>query len=141
MVSRRDFNNRYKKELKKQREQLKQLKVPFALLHCNSAYPAPNTDIQLPYIGRLRELHSIIGYSGHERGIAISIAAVALGACIIERHITLDRAMEGPDHLASLEPAEFKQLVEEILKFHNIVSVYNLLRLIKDSIPPLRVAN
>lgn len=104
----------YEPEIVRATEQLKQLKVPFALLHCNSAYPAPNTDIQLPYIGRLRELHSIIGYSGHERGIAISLAAVALGACIIERHITLDRAMEGPDHLASLEPAEFKQLVEGI---------------------------
>ena len=104
----------FEHEIVRAAEQLKQLNVPFALLHCNSAYPAPNTDIQLPYIGRLRELHSIIGYSGHERGIAISIAAVALGACIIERHITLDRAMEGPDHLASLEPAEYKQLVEGI---------------------------
>ena len=104
----------FEHEIVRATEQLKQLNVPFALLHCNSAYPAPNTDIQLPYIGRLRELHSIVGYSGHERGIAISIAAVALGACIIERHITLDRSMEGPDHLASLEPAEFKQLVEGI---------------------------
>ena len=102
----------FEHEIVRTAEQLKQLNVPFALLHCNSAYPAPNTDIQLPYIVRLRELHPIIGYSGHERGIAISIAAVALGACIIERHITLDRAMEGPDHLASLEPAEFKQLVD-----------------------------
>lgn len=104
----------FEHEIVRATEQLKELNVPFALLHCNSAYPAPNTDIQLPYIERLRELHSIIGYSGHERGIAISIAAVALGACIIERHITLDRAMEGPDHLASLEPAEFKQLVDGI---------------------------
>ena len=104
----------YEHEIVRAVEQLKQLNVPFALLHCNSAYPAPNTDIQLPYIGRLRELHSIVGYSGHERGIAISLAAVALGACIIERHITLDRSMEGPDHLASLEPVEFKQLVDGI---------------------------
>ena len=95
-------------------EQLKGLEVPFAMLHCNSAYPAPEADIQLGYIGRLKQLHDVVGYSGHERGIAISIAAVALGATIIERHITLDRNMEGPDHLASLEPQEFKQLVDGI---------------------------
>ncbi|MGF0236716.1 N-acetylneuraminate synthase family protein [Rhodococcus sp. IEGM1300] len=95
-------------------EQLNGLGVPFALLHCNSTYPAPETDIQLGYLARLRELHGLIGYSGHERGTAISIAAVALGAKLIERHITLDRGMEGPDHLASLEPEEFRQLVEGI---------------------------
>jgi N-acetylneuraminate synthase len=94
--------------------QLRELKVPFALLHCNSAYPAPESDIQLRYIGRLQQLHGIIGYSGHERGTAITIAAVALGAKIVERHITLDRTMEGPDHLASLEPLEFRSLVEGI---------------------------
>jgi sialic acid synthase SpsE len=95
-------------------EQLKQLGVTFALLHCNSTYPAPETDIQLPYIRRLKELHGVIGYSGHERGTAITLAAVALGACIVERHITMDRTLEGPDHLASLEPSEFKQLVAGI---------------------------
>ncbi|ONM45789.1 acetylneuraminic acid synthetase [Halopseudomonas pachastrellae] len=95
-------------------EQLRALQVPFALLHCNSAYPAPETDIQLSYIARLRELHGLVGYSGHERGIAISFAAVALGAKLLERHITLDRNMEGPDHLASLEPTEFKQLVDGV---------------------------
>jgi len=63
---------------------------------------------------RLAELHPIVGYSGHERGMAISIAAVALGAKIVERHITLDRSMEGPDHLASLEPEEFRALVDGI---------------------------
>ena len=94
--------------------QLRALGVPFALLHCNSAYPAPETDIQLGYLTRLAELHDLIGYSGHERGTAISIAAVALGAKIIERHLTLDRGMEGPDHLASLEPQEFQSLVEGI---------------------------
>jgi N-acetylneuraminate synthase len=95
-------------------EQLNELQIPFALLHCNSTYPAPESDIQLGYITRLKELHPTIGYSGHERGIAITIAAVALGAKLIERHITLDRNMEGPDHLASLEPGEFKQLVDGI---------------------------
>ena len=95
-------------------EQLNSLGVPFGMLHCNSAYPAPESDIQLPYISRLRELHPVIGYSGHERGTAITIGAVALGACIVERHITLDRSLEGPDHLASLEPKEFKSLVDGI---------------------------
>lgn len=95
-------------------EQLRGLGVPFAVLHCNSAYPAPEADIQLGYLRRLQELHDLIGYSGHERGIAITLGAVALGAKIVERHITLDRAMEGPDHLASLEPDEFRQLVEGI---------------------------
>ncbi|KFE57847.1 N-acetylneuraminate synthase family protein [Pseudomonas syringae] len=95
-------------------EQLQDLGVPFALLHCNSTYPAPESDIQLGYIARLKELHGLIGYSGHERGTAITIAAVALGAKLVERHITLDRGMEGPDHLASLEPLEFRQLVDGI---------------------------
>lgn len=95
-------------------EQLNVLQIPFALLHCNSTYPAPESDIQLPYIKRLKQLHPVIGYSGHERGTAITLAAVALGACIVERHITLDRTLEGPDHLASLEPAEFQQMVAGI---------------------------
>ncbi|MBA6067164.1 N-acetylneuraminate synthase family protein [Pseudomonas mosselii] len=95
-------------------EQLNALGTSFALLHCNSAYPAPETDIQLGYMRRLQELHGLIGYSGHERGIAITLGAVALGAKLVERHITLDRNMEGPDHLASLEPTEFRQLVDGI---------------------------
>lgn len=95
-------------------DQLKALGIPFALLHCNSAYPAPEADIQLGYLRRLQELHGLIGYSGHERGIAITLGAVALGARLVERHITLDRDMEGPDHLASLEPQEFRQLVDGI---------------------------
>lgn len=95
-------------------EQLRTLGTPFALLHCNSAYPAPEGDIQLAYIKRLKELHGLIGYSGHERGIAITLGAVALGAKLVERHITLNRGMEGPDHLASLEPTEFRQLVDGI---------------------------
>ena len=104
----------YEHEIVRAIDQLKALGIPFGMLHCNSAYPAPEGDIQLPYIARLRQLHPVIGYSGHERGTAITIAAVALGARIVERHITLDRAMEGPDHLASLEPAEFKNLVDAI---------------------------
>jgi len=104
----------YEHEIIRAIKQLNELSIPFGLLHCNSAYPAPESDIQLPYIARLLQLHPVIGYSGHERGTAITIAAVALGARIVERHITLDRGLEGPDHLASLEPTEFKSLVDGI---------------------------
>lgn len=86
----------------------------YALLHCQSTYPAALHNIHLRFMETLREIHPVVGYSGHERGIAVSTAAVALGAVIIERHITLDREMEGPDHAASLEPAEFKALVSGI---------------------------
>lgn len=86
----------------------------FALLHCNSTYPAPFHDINLKWINQLKKLHSYIGYSGHERGISVSLGAVALGAQIIERHFTFDRKMEGPDHAASLEPKEFLNLVKGI---------------------------
>lgn len=87
-------------------------KASFALLHCNSTYPAPIQDINLNWINSLKNIHPIIGYSGHERGINVSLAAVSLGAKILERHFTLDRNMEGPDHAASLEYNEFKNLVE-----------------------------
>ncbi len=89
-------------------------KARFVLLHCNSTYPAPLHDIQLKWLTQLRGIHPLVGYSGHERGVAVSLAAVALGACVIERHFTLDRTMEGPDHAASLEHTEFKRLIEGI---------------------------
>ena len=86
----------------------------FVLLHCNSTYPAPLHDIHLRWIEKLRQIHPLVGYSGHERGIAVSLAGVGLGACVVERHFTLDRTSEGPDHAASLEQAEFKRLVDGI---------------------------
>jgi N-acetylneuraminate synthase len=86
----------------------------YAFLHCQSTYPAALHNINLRFMDRLRKVHPIVGYSGHERGTAVTIAAVALGACIVERHITLDRTMEGPDHAASLEPREFAALVSGI---------------------------
>ncbi|MDB2676314.1 N-acetylneuraminate synthase family protein [Amylibacter sp.] len=86
----------------------------FALLHCNSTYPAPFHDINLKWMEKLRNIHPLIGYSGHERGISVTLAAVGLGAKVIERHFTFDRNMEGPDHAASLEPVEFKMLVSGI---------------------------
>ncbi|MBU0587286.1 MAG: N-acetylneuraminate synthase family protein [Gammaproteobacteria bacterium] len=86
----------------------------FALLHCNSTYPAPLHDINLKWMLALRQTHPLVGYSGHERGINVSLAAAALGACIIERHFTLDRTMEGPDHAASLTQSEFARMVEGV---------------------------
>ena len=93
---------------------LKSRGAEFALLHCNSAYPAAFEDINLRFMDRLREFGVPVGYSGHERGIAVSTVASALGASIIERHITLDRTMDGPDHAASLEPHGFKKMVRDI---------------------------
>lgn len=94
----------------------------FILLHCNSTYPAPFHDIQLKWMDSLRAMHPWVGYSGHERGVAVSHAAVALGACVIERHFTLDRNMEGPDHAASLKPEEFRQLVVGIREIEQALS-------------------
>ena len=88
--------------------------APYVLLHCQSTYPAALHNIHLRFMETLREIHPLVGYSGHERGIAVSIGAVAMGAVVIERHITLDREMEGPDHAASLEPEEFRALVSGI---------------------------
>ena len=93
---------------------LKQRGVDFALLHCNSTYPAAFEDINLRFMDQLRRFDVPVGYSGHERGIAVSTVAAAMGASIIERHITLDRTMDGPDHAASLEPQGFKKMVRDI---------------------------
>jgi sialic acid synthase SpsE/sugar phosphate isomerase/epimerase len=93
---------------------LKERKAEFALLHCNSTYPAAFNDINLRFMDRLREFGVPVGYSGHERGISVSTVAASVGASIIERHITLDRTMDGPDHAASLEPHGFKKMVRDI---------------------------
>jgi N-acetylneuraminate synthase/sialic acid synthase len=85
------------------------------LLHCVSTYPSEFDEINLATIPWLRTRFACpVGYSGHERGIAVSSAAVAIGACVIERHFTLDRAMKGPDHAASLEPPGLMKLVRDV---------------------------
>jgi sialic acid synthase SpsE len=85
------------------------------LLQCTSAYPAEYGDLNLRTMALLRrELGCLVGYSGHERGLATTYAAVALGACVVERHFTLDRTMRGPDHAASLEPRGLELLVRDI---------------------------
>lgn len=85
------------------------------ILHCNTEYPTPMEDVNLLAMKTIeKEIGVNIGYSDHTLGIEIPIAAVALGAKVIEKHFTLDRAMKGPDHLASLEPDELKAMVSGI---------------------------
>lgn len=85
------------------------------ILHCNTEYPTPMCDVNLKAMCKLYEEFGIrTGYSDHTVGIEIPLAAVALGATVIEKHFTLDRCMEGPDHKASLEPSELKQMVSAI---------------------------
>lgn len=87
------------------------------LLHCNSQYPTPVSDVNLLAMVRMQEeLGLPVGYSDHTQGIEIPIAAAALGAVVIEKHFTLDKNMEGPDHKASLEPDELIQMVQGIRK-------------------------
>lgn len=85
------------------------------LLHCTTQYPTPYSAVNLKAMLTLKfETGCEVGYSDHTNGIEIPIAAVAMGAVIIEKHFTLDRNMEGPDHKASLEPGELKQMVDSI---------------------------
>jgi N-acetylneuraminate synthase len=101
-------------EIQKSVELLRANGCEFILLHCNSTYPTPLKDVNLLYLERLKEIAghgSFVGYSGHERGINIPVAAVALGAKVIEKHFTLDRDMEGNDHKVSLLPSQFKDMV------------------------------
>jgi len=86
-----------------------------AVLHCTSAYPATDEALNLRALQTMAdELGLPVGYSDHSLGIEASLAAVALGATVIEKHLTLDRTLPGPDHAASLEPAEFRQMVQGI---------------------------
>src|SRR5690606_7733492 len=94
---------------------LQKLGAQYVLLQCNSTYPAPFKDINLRYMKHLAQLgNCLVGYSGHERGFHVAVAAVAIGAKVIEKHITLDRNMEGNDHKVSLLPDEFASMVEGI---------------------------
>ncbi|OGY30938.1 MAG: hypothetical protein A2805_04065 [Candidatus Andersenbacteria bacterium RIFCSPHIGHO2_01_FULL_46_36] len=102
-------------------EFIKTLGVQFAILHCNSTYPAPFDEINLRYMDTLNKYGVPVGYSGHERGIAVSIGAVARGATIIERHITVDKNLDGPDHKASLLTDEFKAMVDGIREVERAV--------------------
>lgn len=85
------------------------------LLHCNTEYPTPYKDVNLNAMKTLAdEFHVTVGYSDHTTGIEVPIAAVAMGAKVVEKHFTLDKNMEGPDHKASLEPQELAEMVKSI---------------------------
>lgn len=91
------------------------LRQKVALLHCTSEYPAPVADVNLKAMSTMQSAFDLpVGLSDHTEGIAVSIAAVALGATVIEKHLTLDKKLPGPDHKASLEPVEFAELVRGI---------------------------
>jgi len=90
-------------------------KSDITVLHCNTEYPTPMEDVNLlAMLSIEKELGVKVGYSDHTLGIEVPVAAVAMGATIIEKHFTLDRGMDGPDHAASLEPNELKQMVDSI---------------------------
>jgi N,N'-diacetyllegionaminate synthase len=98
-------------------------KNSITLLHCNTDYPTPMMDVNLKAMISLRDEFEVnIGYSDHTLGIEVPIAAVALGATVIEKHFTLDKSMEGPDHKASLDPEELKQMVNSIRNIEKALS-------------------
>jgi len=98
---------------------VKAVGTPFVLTHCVSAYPCPYNRVNLGNIPKYRELFGVpVGLSDHSRGVYTSLGAVALGACVIEKHFTLDRMMPGPDHTSSLEPYELGELVKGCRAVH-----------------------
>ena len=93
------------------------------VLHCNTEYPTPLGDVNLLAMNHIRrELRVNVGYSDHTLGLEVPIAAVALGAKVIEKHFTLDRSLPGPDHAASLEPQELRQMVSSIRRVELAIS-------------------
>jgi N,N'-diacetyllegionaminate synthase len=85
------------------------------IMHCNTEYPTPMSDVNLRAMLSIRDVFGVqVGYSDHTTGIEVAIAAVALGAAVIEKHFTIDRNLSGPDHQASLEPSELKAMVKAI---------------------------
>ena len=98
-------------------------KNKISILHCNTEYPTPMQDVNLKAMLTIKKVFDVeVGYSDHTLGIEVPIAAVALGAKIIEKHFTLDRTLPGPDHLASLEPNELKAMVDAIRNIEKAIS-------------------
>lgn len=94
---------------------IKEIGNPLVLMHCTSTYPSKPEELNLQCIPVLRERYGVpVGYSGHEVGLQTTLAAVMLGACVVERHLTLDRSSYGSDQSASVEPHGFKELVRDI---------------------------
>ena len=104
----------YWSEIEKAVQLLQHKGVPFALLHCRSAYPVWPREANLRMINKLSRFGHPVGYSGHDIGITIPLIAASMGACVIEKHITLDKKTKGPDHKISLEPHELRRLVRDI---------------------------
>ncbi len=105
-------------------DELRRFHDEIVLLHCNSTYPCKEECIGLPVQQLLRQRYGLpVGYSGHERGLGPSVAAVAMGACVVERHFTLDRTMRGTDHQASLEPEDFRRLMVMIREVEQAMRV------------------
>ena len=104
----------YWEEIEKAVNFLNNKNASFALLHCRSVYPVWPREVNLRMITCLREFGCLVGYSSHDIGITIPLVAASMGACIIEKHITMDKAMRGPDHKISLEPYELKRMVRDI---------------------------
>ena len=99
-------------EIDKAVELIRKYNDQLILLQCTSCYPTDDKDVNLAVIPSLRNRYSCpIGYSGHERGLAICTSAVTLGACVIEKHFTSDRTLKGPDHASSIEPIGMKDIV------------------------------
>jgi len=99
-------------EIDKAVELIKKFTKDFIIMHCVSCYPTEDKDVNLNIIPTLKNRYNCpIGYSGHERGIAITASTVLLGCCAIERHFTLDRTMKGPDHASSVEPIGLNDIV------------------------------
>ena len=98
--------------------------INYSFLLAQSTYPAPYENLNLKYFNRLKELSgsNVVGYSGHERGVFIPVACVAMGYKIIEKHITFDKMKEGPDHKASMYPQEFKEMVSNIRDLESALS-------------------
>jgi len=99
------------------------MKDNITILHCNTEYPTPMTDVNLKAMLQIKDVFGTkVGYSDHTQGIEVPVAAVALGATVIEKHFTLDKTMEGPDHKASLEPDELKSMVSAIRNIEKVIS-------------------
>ena len=105
---------------------LNSVDAAFVLLHCNSTYPTPDKDVNLNYMQHLQKLsQGLVGYSGHERGIYVPIASIALGAKVVEKHFTTDRGLEGNDHKVSLLPEELTAMIAGIRQIETAMGTSN----------------
>jgi N-acetylneuraminate synthase/N,N'-diacetyllegionaminate synthase len=116
-------------------------KKDITVLHCNTEYPTPMEDVNLKAMNAIaKELEVQVGYSDHTLGIEVPVAAVALGARVIEKHFTLDRNLPGPDHRASLEPDELKAMVKAIRNTEKAISGNGLKKPSKSEIKNIEIA-